>query len=137
MMSPAVRQQFAYDAAQHARRNGYVPIIITQDLKERQALALKDNRPSVIHIPFLGGYVPRGYERTERKELFVDTSGMGNVGEPSLTAEAFLEALTVGKAYAMTEVGQFQAYVAEFTPPASGWSAGGLLNRSRQWRRKE
>ena len=116
MMSPAVRAELAENAAKYAKRNGYVPITVTHNMKNRQAQALKEGRSGPIKVPFLGNYVPKGYKRTGVVH-FVDTSGFGSSGEPALTAEEFLSVLVPGKAYAMTEAGQFQAYVAEFTPP--------------------
>lgn len=65
-------------------------------------------------IPFLGERVPRGWRRTDREALFVDSSGMGAPGEPALTQEEMFAALTIGKAYAVIESGQFQLYVGEY-----------------------
>lgn len=67
-----------------------------------------------FRIPALGDYVPVGWERTERKPLFVDMSGWGEPGELAMTQDAMFKAFTVGLAYALIEQGQFQGYVAEY-----------------------
>ncbi len=67
-----------------------------------------------MRIPFIGDRVPRGWRRTNKEPLFVDTSGFGAPGEPALTQDQMFDALTIGKGYALIEMGQFQGYVAEF-----------------------
>jgi hypothetical protein len=51
----------------------------------------------------------------EGEALFVDTSGFGAPDEPALTLTQFLDELEADKAYALVEVGQFQAYVQKFS----------------------
>jgi len=63
-----------------------------------------------IPFPNLGDYVPNGYE-LDGAALFIDTSGFGETGEASLTQDQVFDRLEVGKAYAFTEVGLFQAYL--------------------------
>ena len=70
-------------------------------------------------IPFLGDYVPPGWEEVPfddpaQPRLFVDTSGFGGDGEPALTQDQFFKRLEAGYGYAIVEAGQFQAYVARF-----------------------
>jgi hypothetical protein len=63
-------------------------------------------------IPFIGDYVPEGFYLED--SLFVDTSGFGSESEPAMTQEMFFKRLTVGKAYAVIEAGEFQVYVGVF-----------------------
>jgi hypothetical protein len=65
-------------------------------------------------FPFLGDYVPQGWQRADRELMFVDNSGFGSPNEPATTQRRFLESLTPGKAYAIVEAGEFQVYIAEF-----------------------
>lgn len=113
MMNPAVRWQHAREAAQYAEQNGYRPTVVSAAMKaEAQQVWAAGGKPS-IRIPFIGDYVPEGFTPTDRV-LFVDTSGFGGREESALTTEEFLAALTPGYAYAMTEAGQFQAYIQEY-----------------------
>ena len=69
-------------------------------------------------FPFLGDYVPHGWEKLE-DELFVDKTGMGADYESALTVEQFKaecirlyrENYPSGVAFAITQEGQFQLYV--------------------------
>lgn len=63
-------------------------------------------------FPFLGDYVPKGWEKVG--EFFVDSSGLGMPNELALTAYQFLEKIKVGRGYAITEAGEFQVYVGEY-----------------------
>lgn len=72
-----------------------------------------------LPIPYLGDYVPEGWERTA--EHFVDTSGAGREDEPALTAAQFVRVVLDAMAeatdvvgWAVTSVGQFQAHVGEY-----------------------
>jgi hypothetical protein len=76
--------------------------------------ALWEGAREGFKVPMLGDKVPRGWRRTSRQPLFVDSSGFGAPDEPALTQEQFLDALTIGKAYGVIEAGQFQVYVAEY-----------------------
>ena len=75
-------------------------------------------------IPNLGDYTGNhatwhGWRKTDQ-EWFVDSSGFGREGEPALTLEQLVRQLrdhfsknpAVG--YGITEVGQFQIYIAAF-----------------------
>ena len=64
-------------------------------------------------IPHLGDYEPEGW--VAGRELFVDSSGLGEPGEPALTWSEFCDELVEGRAYAIFEAGQFQVRVREFT----------------------
>lgn len=69
-----------------------------------------------FRIQYIGERTPRGWKRTDREPLFVDTSGFGSCSEPALCVDTLFSALTVGKAYGLIEQGQFQGYLAEFVP---------------------
>ena len=66
-------------------------------------------------IPFLGSYVPEGWELID--DFFVDSSGLGSDDEPALTYSRFkkLAAKRVtdqpGVGFAITEAGECQVYV--------------------------
>lgn len=67
-----------------------------------------------IPFPHLGDYVPDGYE-ADGDAWMVDTSGFGAPDEPALTQSQLFDKLQTGKAYAFVQVGQFQAYLQQFT----------------------
>jgi len=71
----------------------------------------KDDFPP-FPFPNIGSHIPEGWEKIN--EYFVDSSGVGAIGELALTAEQFIKMLKVGFGYAITEVGQFQVYVGEY-----------------------
>jgi hypothetical protein len=113
MMSLAAIHQVSQDAAIRAARENRIPFAVEeQDIQNWQA-RLKAGTLK-FPFPFLGDYLPQGWKRTERDLLFVDSTGCGREDEPALTVRATIEALTVGKAYAIVESGQFQLYLAEF-----------------------
>lgn len=70
-------------------------------------------------IPNLGDYVPEDWELVET--LFVDSSGVGEAGEASLTFDEFRTKVRVEIAHqgeifgwAIVQAGQFQIYVGQF-----------------------
>lgn len=63
-------------------------------------------------FPNIGSYKPKGWKLFNK--YFVDSSGLGNSGEPALTIEAFMRKLKIGYGYAIIEAGQFQVYVGEY-----------------------
>jgi len=73
---------------------------------------------SIRDIPFLGDYVPPGFQFV--RKYFVDASGFGAPDEPALTADQFLAAIRKNVlsdksyGYGILEVGQFQVYVGEY-----------------------
>lgn len=106
MMTLAAIRAMAREAAALAASEGRVPFVV-------EAEDMEDFRRGVTFpFPFLGDYVPRGWKQVN--EYFCDSSGFGAPGEPALTREQFLGKITVGRAYAIVEAGQFQVYVGEF-----------------------
>jgi len=67
-----------------------------------------------IPFPHIGNHEPSGFE-LDGDPWMVDTSGFGLPGEPALTQDQLFDKLETGKAYAFVEVGQFQAYIQQFT----------------------
>lgn len=70
-------------------------------------------------IPNLGDYVPKDWELVET--LFVDSSGVGEEGEASLTFGEFMTKVRVEIAnqdeifgWAVVQAGQFQVYIGQF-----------------------
>lgn len=97
-------------AARKARNLKQKPVIVTEEQIERFK---QGERP--FSIPFIGDYRPRGFKL--EREMFVDISGCGAEDEPALTMKQLANEMKAGMAYALIEHGQFQGYVAEFTPP--------------------
>lgn len=120
MMSPGVIHDMDLKAARKAAREKRVPLVLEAEdieiLKTQWPSGVLEKEGKCLQFPFLGTYIPRGWKRTGR-EFFVDSSGFGGPGEPALTFERFLEQVKPSHGYAITEAGQFQVYVAEYTPP--------------------
>jgi hypothetical protein len=113
MMSLSAIQQVSRDAAIRAARDNRIPFTVEdQDIAIWKARFKAGNLK--FPFPFLGAYVPHGWRRTDRKPLFVDSSGFGREDELALTVTATIEALIPGKAYAIIESGQFQLHLAEY-----------------------
>lgn len=115
MMSPEAIRSMSDEAAARAAREGKRPYVFWDDTE-----ALDASKP--LPLPFIGDYVPHGWERTG-EEAFVDISGFGAEDKPAMTHRQFrlwlserirtnMPYSTLG--YAITEVGQFQAFVAEY-----------------------
>ena len=102
MMSASTIEEIARDAAQIAEENGVEPLEY-----------IDGDTPEVLQgMPFLGDYVPYGWEMEE--EFFVDSSGFGQPGERALTYDQFAEKCKHGYGYGITQAGQFQVYIGEF-----------------------
>lgn len=75
-------------------------------------------------FPFIGSYVPDGWEKVE--EWFCDSSGFGTDDEPALSVRRFKEVLKAyirenpGHGFAVVEAGEFQVYVASFKKTRKG-----------------
>lgn len=101
MMSLESIRSMAEEAAVEAARESKQPYV-----------AFEDKDTGVFRCPFLGDYIPDGWEETD--ELFVDASGFGADDEPALTKEQFINKVKSGYGYAVSQAGQFQVYVRVF-----------------------
>lgn len=108
MMDLATIASESRKAAGRAARAKKQPFIVEQDDLPW--------RHKSFPFPFIGNYTPRGWKKTENL-YFVDSSGFGEPGEPALTVSQFAAKLRSGFGYAIIEVGQFQVYIQEYTPP--------------------
>lgn len=114
-MSGATIREFQRDAAKKAARQHLTPFIV-----EREDIAdWKENGVRSFPFPFIGDYVPKGWDTVKDEEdqdvkYFVDSSGFGEDNEPALSLRRFVEKLEPGFGYAVTEAGQFQVYVEKF-----------------------
>ena len=109
MMSLETIDQVTRDAKRDACERNLVPYLVwPQDLS-----AWREGHGFPMPFPMIGDHEPEGWEATG-EALFVDTSGMGGPGEPSLTLPQLLDKLEDGKAYAFTQQGQFQGYLQAF-----------------------
>ena len=110
MMSPETIDKITRDAARTACDAQQKPYLIwPQDLE-----AWKRGEGFPIPFPMIGDHVPEGWE-ADGEALFVDTSGLGGSGEPALSMSELFDKLEVGRGYAFTQQGQFQAYLQKFT----------------------
>ena len=109
MMSLETIDRMTRDAGREACERQQKPYLIwPQDLE-----AWKRGEGFPIPFPMIGDYVPEGWE-PDGEPLFVDTSGLGSPNEPALTLPQLFEKLEVGRGYAFTQQGQFQAYLQKF-----------------------
>lgn len=87
--------------------------------KEAKQLDLEplvyDGIPETLRkIPNLGDYRATKFGWKMVNTYFVDSSGMGRVGESALTFGQFIDKAKVGRGYAIIEAGQFQVHIGEF-----------------------
>lgn len=113
MMALQQIEELSRQAARKAARDRKHPLMIEQDDILHAKRSLSIGRMPDLGIPFIGGYVPRGYKRVG-EAVMVDSSGFGQEGEPALTIPQFIEQLVPGFAYAVVEAGQFQVYVQRY-----------------------
>ena len=141
MMSIEQINELNDKAHNNAVRDEIVPYtVVASDLNDWA----EGNFP--VPFPYIGDYVPDGYEE-EGETLFVDTSGFGAPDEPALTRWQLLDELKVGTAYALTSVGQFQAYVQPFKvllsddykvevhtsgDPVDSWAGNGITHETAE-----
>lgn len=125
MMDLMTIRLLAREQGNRAKRHGKEPYIVWPEDLADWTLALAAGRLPRLPLPNIGTYVPAGWKLTGR-EWFCDKFGDGDNG-PSTSARELVEALEVGKAYAITEEGEFQLYVSEFEPPARRPKNGGTL----------
>jgi hypothetical protein len=118
MFSPQYIRELSRKAAAKSVRQKKLPYTVwPEDLVEWKA-KLGEGKTPTLPFPFIGDRNPRGYKKL--KEFFVDSSGFGLESEPALTVRSFVDKLQANRAYAITEVGQFQVYVAEFLKTKKG-----------------
>lgn len=105
MMNLRTIRLMSDSAARHAAKEKKLPYV-PFDAAEVDALA-------GFPFPFLGEYVPPGWELVDR--MFCDSSGFGLESEPALTARAVKEKLKqwlqAEYGYGILEAGPFQVYV--------------------------
>lgn len=109
MMSLHTIQNLQQEARKTAAQNNIVPFTVENE----DLTAWQQGRSLPLPFPFIGDYEPDGYLPTEDAWM-VDTSGVGAPDERALTLDQLLDKLEVGNAYALVEVGQFQAYLQEY-----------------------
>ena len=80
--------------------------------KAKPFIAKTDGDEGVFKCPFLGVYLPKGWEFVQKH--WVDHSGFGSESEPALTPKQFLAKVKKGHGYSLREAGQFQVWVNEF-----------------------
>jgi len=105
-MSPEAIRDLSQEAARKAAAEHLVPYIVWPDDLRNWKAGLGFPLP----FPFIGDHEPEGYEPIG-DALFVDTSGLGDPGEPALTSSQLIDRIQVGKGYALTTLGQFQGYL--------------------------
>lgn len=110
MMSIEYIQELANDAATLARHQRLEPKVVadTPFLDE-----------DLRSIPNLGDYVPEDWELIESH--FVDSSGVGEEGEASLTFDQFKTKVRIAMTdqdavfgWGLIQAGQFQVYIGQF-----------------------
>jgi hypothetical protein len=110
MMGLETIRQLSAEAATKAAQDDLVPF------RYWNADAVEED--GSFPFPFLGDYVPEGWELVGTH--FVDSSGWGQLGEAALTANQFRLVIksVLGEhpktGWAITEAGQFQVYVGEY-----------------------
>jgi hypothetical protein len=87
--------------------------IKAKKLKLIPYIAKYDGDTEVFKMPFMGYYLPKGFEVTDNR-YFVDSSGFGSGWEAAMTANQFLTRVKKGLAYGIYEAGQFQVYIQEY-----------------------
>lgn len=115
MMSLETIRAMSDERAEIAARERMVPYLI-YSRDELDTFPGGDNYVDRnFPFPNIGSHEPDGYDKIT--ELFVDSSGFGEPGEPALTASQFINELKDlydehgAIACAITMVGQFQVYI--------------------------
>ena len=112
MFDTATIKRMNREAEVRSRREGIVPIVLTQPMID----AFKAHLPG-WRFPHIGDRRPRGWKLVET--LFCDSSGFGLSTEPALTIDQLGQRLEVGMGYATIETGQFQVCLGVFRPPVA------------------
>lgn len=132
-------KEMAQDAAEEAEERGLKPFSILD-------LNLQDVPP--FPFPFLGDYVPEGWEilpdeNGQQQTLFCDSSGMGDDDEPALSVNQLLCKLEQYKksgdniGFGIVESGEFQIVLGLYRPDSRDFTHTGNmtndeLNRLRR-----
>jgi hypothetical protein len=116
-------RQLAQEATEIAKRDNLRPALASEVTKTYR-------RNHRFNIPFLGDYVPQGWERIDWliEPVFVDTTGKAIPGDPAITHYEFLkraEQHTKGEegfiiGYGVIEQGQVQVLIATYRKEAHG-----------------
>ena len=114
MMDGATIRAMSREAAEVASANDLVPFVVEQEDIDDWKAQLANGTTPKIPFPNLGDYEPDGWAHDGEVEMFVDHSGWGQPGERALTCAQMVDRLRPGVAYAITETGQFQLYVASY-----------------------
>lgn len=126
MMSQSYIDEIAAEAAAEAEAEGLEP-------ERAESVLAHFKSHGSFNIPFLGDYVPEGWERTTFEPLFVDSSGFGSDNEPALSVRQFVRKLEEYSkardhiALGIIEAGQFQLYVATYRPDSRDFTRSGKL----------
>lgn len=127
MLDYSTIQNEAEKAARRARRAGKRPLSIREFSPDR-------TREFCARIPFLGAYIPEGWERAEGiEDLFVDSSGFGAENEPALSLGQFAKRLESFRqsgdnyGFGIFEAGEFQVYVRVYRPDSRDFTHSGAL----------
>jgi len=118
MMSLEQINRMSREAAEEAAAENKVPFMVEEEEDIKVWKKLWEIGRLQLPFPDLGSYIPKGWKRVESH--FVDSSGLGTVGELALTIGQFLQILVPGYGYAITEVGQFQVYIGQFKKIGKG-----------------
>lgn len=119
--SYAYIRQLAQEATEIAKRDNLRPALASEVTKN-----FRSNRR--FNIPFLGDYVPQGWERIDWliEPVFMDTTGGAVPGDPAITHQEFFtranqhtkgeEGFVIG--YGVVEQGQTQVLIATYRKEA-------------------
>jgi len=102
MYSLETIKQMTDERCKQAQERKLKPLIASRKL----------NLDDIRSMPNFGDYRPDGWKLV--RELFVDSSGLGQEGEAALTIAQFLSEIKMFHGYAITEEGQFQVRISEF-----------------------
>lgn len=109
MKSPADIRNDSDMAARKAAQEGLTPFVFW----DKQEIDCCPPFP----FPQLGDHKPKGWREIPELEMFCDSSGFGQEGEPALTVEQFISRLhelvdeNCCRGFGIGDVGQFQLYV--------------------------
>ena len=126
-------KSMAQEAAERAELEGVKPTsIFDLDLHSRNLFPLP--------VPFLGDYVPEGWEilpdqQGEQQSLFCDSSGFGSENEPAMSVNQLVRKLeqyaqgdnNIG--FGIIEAGEFQVVIGLYRPDSRDFThTGGFTN---------